>query len=144
MAESAACTRSRLSATALSARPTICILILPGLTWIDAYSTNQYGVNFANLEVANQVDLLTRLDQADLQTIDDPTMQLPVRFFQRLRWLVVGAFYSSSEGSRELGYMGNVPIPGDYPGPTPEAMQHLNTLLDELGLEQIPTSTQPS
>ena len=34
----------------------------------------------------------------------------------------------------DIGYLGNVAIAGDYPGPTPEAYQHLDKVLAELGL----------
>ena len=63
-----------------------------------------------------------------------PGLEAPKAFFATLRALVVGAFFTSPEGARDLGYIGNVPIRGDYPGPTPEAMAHLEALLDELGL----------
>ena len=35
---------------------------------------------------------------------------------------------------KDIGYMGGVPIQGDYPGPTLEAMDHLRELTKKLGL----------
>ena len=35
-----------------------------------------------------------------------------------------------------MGYQGGVPINGDYPGPTPEAMAHLEGVLEDLGLSE--------
>ena len=58
----------------------------------------------------------------------------PRQFFAGLRQLAAGAYYTSPEGVRELGYMGNVPIAGDYPGPSDEAMDHLEEQLAVLGL----------
>ncbi len=46
------------------------------------------------------------------------------------------AYFASPEGTKDLGYIGNIPIAGDYPGPTPEAIAHLDTILDELGLTE--------
>ena len=53
---------------------------------------------------------------------------------QQFRGLVAGAYFSSPAGVAELGYRGNTPIAGPYPGPSPAALDHLNSLLDELGL----------
>ena len=61
-------------------------------------------------------------------------LETPKLFFSGLRALVVGAFFTSPEGMRDLGYIGNTPIYGDYPGPTPEAMVHLESLVENLGL----------
>lgn len=54
--------------------------------------------------------------------------------FATFRRLVVAAFYCSPEGSENLGYMGNIPIAGDYPGPTEDAMVHLHKTLETLSL----------
>ena len=56
--------------------------------------------------------------------------------FDGLRTLVTIAYFASPEGTKDLGYIGNIPIAGDYPGPTPEAIAHLDTILDELGLTE--------
>ncbi len=56
------------------------------------------------------------------------------RVFDGIRTLVVITYFSSVEGARDLGYQGNVPIAGDYPGPTPEAFTHLESALRDLGL----------
>lgn len=46
----------------------------------------------------------------------------------------VGIVFCSPEGVKDMGYLGNVPIVADYPGPTDEAMVHLDKVLDPLGL----------
>ena len=53
---------------------------------------------------------------------------------RRIRILVAGAYYSSPQGAAELGYVGNQPIAGSYPGPSREASDHLAALLKELDL----------
>ena len=91
-------------------------LILPGLAWLE--STN--------------LDRLPRLiEQIDQGKTDSPEL----RFLARLRILITGAYFSSPEGTKELGYVGNRPIAGDYPGPSDPAMSHLEDLLNELDLE---------
>ena len=50
--------------------------------------------------------------------------------------MVVGAYYTTDPGSADLGYIGNVPIAGEYPGPSTEALEHLDRVLAQLGLER--------
>ena len=50
---------------------------------------------------------------------------------------MLGGLYSQPEGIADIGYMGNNPTTGMYPGPTPEAMAHLNAALTKLGLKLV-------
>jgi hypothetical protein len=63
-----------------------------------------------------------------------PDLADRVEFFQRFRYLAVGAYYTSEAGIADVGYIGNVPIAGSYPGPSDEAMAHLAAVLEQLGL----------
>jgi hypothetical protein len=56
-------------------------------------------------------------------------------FFERFRFLSVGAFYTTEAGIEDIGYIGNVPISGEYPGPSTEAMTHLAGVLEQLDIE---------
>jgi hypothetical protein len=49
---------------------------------------------------------------------------------------VLAAFFCTPEGCKDIGYLGNVPIAGDYPGPSDEAKAHLDQVLAELGLSE--------
>ena len=59
----------------------------------------------------------------------------PALFFARLRSLMLIGFYTLPEGLADIGYLGNVTLATDYPGPTPDAMAHLNANLIKLGLK---------
>lgn len=107
-------------------------IIEPGLRWIDAEASRRFGIAFVDLSGRQQRAILDEIAFAERGT--PPALERPKAFFSTLRALVVGAFFTSPEGVTDLGYIGNVPIHADYPGPTPEAMAHLDTLLDELGL----------
>ena len=61
----------------------------------------------------------------------------PAQFFARLRGLMLSGFYSLPEGIADIGYMGNNPSLGLYPGPTEEALAHLNASLAKLGLKTV-------
>jgi hypothetical protein len=87
----------------------------------------------ANILVPRAFTILSDTEQ--LNIIDDIAYQkedLAEEFtriaqaFSRFRKLVLAAFFCSPEGTKDLGYLGNVPIAGDYPAPTDEAMVHLN------------------
>ena len=54
----------------------------------------------------------------------------------RSQELVLAAFFCTPEGCKDIGYLGNVPIAGDYPGPSDEAKAHLDQVLAELGLSE--------
>lgn len=104
--------------------------IFAGLDWLDARSIDQFGKPFSAIE--------NRLAVSMLETVvSKENTQIPASitpFFERFRYLAVGAFYTTDAGSSDIGYLGNVPITGDYPGPSAEAMAHLDVVLDQLGL----------
>ena len=106
-------------------------LLIPGFVWLDADCTARYGAPFAAMTTAAQNEVCGALAR------DNPENLPQHRFFERLTTLVAGAYFSSAQGVMELGYQGNTPIAGAYPGPSPAAMEHLNHLLDELGLGRI-------
>jgi hypothetical protein len=49
----------------------------------------------------------------------------------------MSGFYTLPEGIADIGYMGNIPSAGPYPGPTKEALAHLNASLTKLGLKPV-------
>jgi len=104
----------------------------PGLKWLDDESHRRYGKPFLPLSNLQQLAIIDNIAFAEQPT--PPGLEMPKAFFSELRSLVVGAFFTSPAGIKDLGYIGNTPIYGDYPGPTTEAMVHLNALMDELGL----------
>ena len=45
-------------------------------------------------------------------------------FFTNFRDKVAGGYYSTPEGWKAIGYVGNVPMV-EFPGPPPEVLKHL-------------------
>ena len=109
-------------------------LILSGLAWLDAESNQRFGKSFAQADDAQRREIF---DLVAFRKKVQPDYARPAQFFVRLRALMLGGFYSQPEGMADIGYKGNNPIPGDYPGPTPEAMAHLNAALTKLGLKPV-------
>ena len=109
--------------------------ILSVLAWIDDEAKLRFNTLFSALDNTQQIAVID-----DIAFVSE---QKPAEFeratvaFARLRNLVLAAFFCSPQGNLDIGYMGNVAIAGDYPGPTPEARAHLNNVLDELGLSEF-------
>jgi hypothetical protein len=110
------------------------VMILSGLAWLDTESTARFGKTFAQAGDAQQRAIF---DSIAFKANIKPGYERPARFFARLRSLLMGGFYSLPEGMKDIGYIGNAPIAGGYPGPTPEAMAHLNAALAKLGIKSV-------
>ncbi len=104
--------------------------VLAGLLWLDAQSRALHGATFATSTPARRTTLLDALTVAALS----PAMAQPVAFMDRLRNLFILGFYSLPEGKADMGYIGDQPTEGPYPGPTDAALTHFAALLDELKL----------
>ncbi len=107
-------------------------LLLAGFDWLEREAQRQHDAAFAALTRRDQLSLVDAI--AFPERAYPPHLAGAVQFMARFRFLVTGMFYSSPEGIRELGYIGNQPVAGDYPGPTEEALIHLQEQLDRLGL----------
>ena len=98
-------------------RPTV----LEGLAWIDAEAQKRFGANFADL-VRKQQALIC--DDICYVAKAKPEFQKAAQFFKRFRDLTAGGFYTTPEGMKDIGYVGNVPLP-EFPGPPPEVLKKL-------------------
>jgi hypothetical protein len=109
-------------------------LIMSGLAWLDAESQHQSGKSFAQ---GSEAERRKVFDLVAWKNKVQPDYARPAEFFVRLRTLMIGGFYSLPEGMKDIGYMGNAPSAGEYPGPTPEALVHLNAALTRLKLKPV-------
>ena len=109
--------------------------IINGLQWLDDEAQLRFDANFVSASSQQQIKIVE--DIAYRSQYDAPEFEQGARFFSRLRRLVFGAYFSSPEGIEDIGYMGNVAIVGEYPGPTEEAMSHIRQVADSLGLPPI-------
>ncbi|MCP5411891.1 MAG: gluconate 2-dehydrogenase subunit 3 family protein [Alphaproteobacteria bacterium] len=105
-------------------------LILEGLAWLDIESKARFGGDFAHATPAQRAALF---DDIAWQGRIKPGLEKPAHFFDRLRSLVMGGYYSLPEGMKDIGYLGNAPAT-QWPGPPDEAIAQLNAALSGLGL----------
>jgi gluconate 2-dehydrogenase gamma chain len=75
-----------------------------GLAWLDRESTRRFGKPFRENPEARHRELL---DEIAYPARARPEMAPGVEFFNHFRDLVLSGFYSSKEGVKDLGYMGN-------------------------------------
>lgn len=95
--------------------------ILEGLAWLEAESTRRFHKGFADLNQAQQhqiCDDICSLEKAS------PSRKAGAHFFDKFRELAMGGFYSTPEGSRDIQYLGNVPLT-KFDGPPPEVLKYL-------------------
>lgn len=111
--------------------------IVPLLHWLDDESTRRFDQAFADAGDSQQLAIID--DVAWLDTNEE--FLRPAAAFDRLRSIVVAAFFCTPEGSKDLGYLGGRVIAGDYPGPTDEALQHLDEILRSLDLDAVEDPT---
>lgn len=94
-------------------------LIVNGLAWLDAESGLRFHKRFEQLSAAQQsqiADDICWVDQAGGE------FKEAARFFARFRDLTAGGFYTTPEGSRDVGYVGNVPSQ-TFDGPSLKVLQ---------------------
>jgi len=96
-------------------------VVLEGFAWLDAEAARRGGKGFAELDAANQTAIC---DSICAETRAAPERREPARFFALYRDLTAGAFYSSPEGRKDLGYVGNVPLTS-FEGAPPALLKKL-------------------
>jgi hypothetical protein len=98
-----------------------------GVAWINTHSWQLHGKPFAALAEAQQTAILDSICDASKAPAD---LAYGARFFKKLRMLTLGGYYTHPATWKSLGYVGNTPIAGPYPGVPDE-------IIKILGLEGI-------
>lgn len=106
-------------------------MIFHGLEWLERTASESFAAGFADISDNERAGILDRIAFADRV---EPGLDETAAFFHQYRNLTLSAFFSTEVGRADIGYIGNVPIVGEYPGPTPEALAHLEAALTSLGL----------
>ncbi len=96
-------------------------IVLKGLGWINEETQRRFGKDFA------------ALDQHQTKTVCDDLCHAPdakpahaegARFFAKFRDLTASGFFTTPEGMKDLGYVGNMPL-AEFKGPPPEVLAKL-------------------
>ncbi|MBW8184521.1 gluconate 2-dehydrogenase subunit 3 family protein [Shewanella nanhaiensis] len=102
------------------------------LAWLDEEARRRFDNLFVDVRASQQLAIID--DIAYKKAMQSEEFVRSAKAFADFRRLVLACFFCSPAGVKDIGYLGNVPIVGDYPGPSDEAMTHLQSVLDELGL----------
>lgn len=90
-----------------------------GLAWIDGESLKRFGKGFAAASPEQQTEIVD-----DIVKEGTAARKAAHNFFRTFRDRVAGGYYSTPEGWKAIGYIGNVPL-AEYPAPPPEVLRHL-------------------
>lgn len=93
-------------------------VVLDGLKWIDEEAMRRFQKTFADLKLEQQTAICD-----DLAT-GKPKDKKVVSSFKRFRDLTAGGYYTTPEGMKAIGYVGNVPS-ATFDGPPVEALKHV-------------------
>lgn len=93
--------------------------IVKGLAWMDAESARRFKKRFDQLDAAQQGAIA---DDICLAEKAKPEFAEAAKFFARFRDLTAGGFYTTPEGSKDLGFVGNVPSQ-TFDGPPLKVLQ---------------------
>lgn len=100
-------------------------IVLDGLNDLFWQAQRRFGVGFLAASPAQRTEILAALPKASKASTK--------AFFRKFRHLVVGAYYTTQAGFKDIGYIGNVARQAD-PGPSPEVMAAVEAQLKKLGL----------
>lgn len=96
-------------------------LLLDGLRWIEEEAQRRHQTAFADLSGAQQTGICeTFADAVKAKAIHAKA----AAFFKRFRDLTFGAWSTTPEGMKAIGYIGNVPSVS-FTGPPLEALKHV-------------------
>jgi hypothetical protein len=94
-------------------------VIVTGLAWLESESRSRFSKPFADLDGAAQSQIA---DDICWVHKAKPEHAAAARFFKRFRDLTAGGFYTTPEGSKDLGFVGNVPAV-TFDGPPLKVLQ---------------------
>lgn len=104
------------------------VLVRGGLAWLNRESQGRFGGVFAALSEDQQRAICDPI-RYEPEAPDD--LEVQARFFDRFRDITSTGFWTTDEGMRDLGYVGNVPLPS-FEGPPPEVVEALGLTPEDL------------
>jgi hypothetical protein len=79
-----------------------------GLMWLNSESNRRFKKTFAELNNSQQIEIIDDIAYPD-DNNEKPELAPGIKFFDKIRGLVVTGYYTSKMGLEDLGYQGNRP-----------------------------------
>jgi hypothetical protein len=95
--------------------------VLEGLAWIEAEAQKRFQASFADLVRKQQTTICDDICHVPKAKAE---FKQAAHFFRKYRDLTAGGFYTTPEGMKDIGYIGNTPL-ATFEGPPPEVLQKL-------------------
>lgn len=102
------------------------LMIRSGVSWMNNHAWQLHGKSFIELTSEQQASILDSICDAETAKSE---LYVGARFFKKLRTLALNGYYTHPATWKSLGYVGNLPIAGPYPGVPEEVINLLG--LDE-------------
>ena len=102
-------------------RGTLLVQIRGGIMWINGESTKRFAKPFHELDDTQKTNIC---DDICFAAKAKPEFMAGALFFDRVRDLTAGGYYTTPEGWKDIGYIGNVALP-EFKGPPLEVLQKL-------------------
>ena len=100
-----------------------------GLAWLNRTARERFGAaDFPALTTARKHEIC---DEIRFEPDAPEELKPQARFFDAFRDMCSTGFWTTEEGMRDLGYMGNVPLPS-FDGPPPEVLERLGLAGEDL------------
>lgn len=99
--------------------------IVKGLHWLDGEAKRRFGKGFVASKPSQQLLIVDQMAGSANAAEHE--------FFKRFRKLTLGGYYTTPEGFKDIGYIGNVPM-SSYPGPSQDMKNELDNRLKKIGL----------
>ena len=96
-------------------------IVRDGIVWLEAESQKRFQHEFAALDEVQKKKICDEICSVEKSAKEN---NKAAHFFSKFRDLAAGGFYTTPEGWKDLGYIGNVPL-AEFPGPPPEVLKHL-------------------
>jgi hypothetical protein len=99
-------------------------VLVQGFEWLDAESKRRFKKRFAQLSSDQINTICDDLAPGEKQRKD---AEQATGFFARFRQLVAAGYYTTPQGMRDIGYVGNVPL-AKYDGPPMEVLRKIGVI----------------
>lgn len=100
-----------------------------GLAWLNRAARERFGAeDFPALTSARQHEIC---DEICFEPDTPEELKPQARFFDAFRDMCATGFWTTEEGMRDLGYVGNIPLPS-FDGPPPEVLEQLGLAGEDL------------